>query len=31
MILRTDKLTVGYGKKTVVADINVMLMKGQFV
>jgi iron complex transport system ATP-binding protein len=31
MILRTDKLTVGYGKKTVVTDINVMLMKGQFV
>jgi iron complex transport system ATP-binding protein len=31
MILRADKLTVGYGKKTVVTDINVMLMKGQFV
>jgi iron complex transport system ATP-binding protein len=31
MILRTDKLTVGYGKKVVVSDINVMLIKGQFV
>jgi len=31
MILRTDKLTVGYGQKVVVSDINVMLMKGQFV
>jgi cobalamin transport system ATP-binding protein len=31
MILRTEKLIAGYGKKTVVADINVMLMKGQFV
>lgn len=31
MILRTDKLTVGYGKKVVVNDINVALMKGQFV
>lgn len=31
MMLRTDKLTVGYGKKTVVSDIDVMLMKGQFV
>jgi len=31
MILRTDKLTVGYGKRSVVSDINVMLMKGQFV
>jgi iron complex transport system ATP-binding protein len=31
MILRTDKLSVGYGKRMVVSDINVMLMKGQFV
>ncbi len=31
MILRTDKLKVGYGKKTVVDDINVTLLEGQFV
>jgi iron complex transport system ATP-binding protein len=31
MMLRTNKLTVGYGKEIVVADIDVMLMKGQFV
>lgn len=31
MILRTDKLTVGYGKKAVVNNIDVSLLKGQFV
>jgi iron complex transport system ATP-binding protein len=31
MILNTRKLRVGYGKKTVVADINIEAMKGQFI
>lgn len=31
MILHTDKLRVGYGRKTVVADINIALLQGQFV
>jgi len=31
MIIRTDKLKVGYGKKTVVSDINLALLAGQFV
>jgi iron complex transport system ATP-binding protein len=31
MILRTDKLAVGYGKKTVVGGIDIALLKGQFV
>jgi len=31
MIIRTDKLKVGYGKKAVVSDINLALMAGQFV
>jgi iron complex transport system ATP-binding protein len=31
MIIRTDKLRVGYGKKTVVNDIDIALLEGQFV
>ena len=31
MILRTDKLAVGYGKKTVVDGIDIALREGQFV
>jgi iron complex transport system ATP-binding protein len=31
MILRTDKLAVGYGKKTVVDGIDIALLEGQFV
>ena len=31
MILNTKKLRVGYGKKTVVADINIEAMRGQFI
>ena len=31
MILRTDKLAVGYGRKTVVGGIDIALLKGQFV
>jgi iron complex transport system ATP-binding protein len=31
MMLRADKLTVGYGKKAVVRDIDFALLKGQFV
>ncbi len=31
MILNTKNLRVGYGKKTVVADINIEAMKGQFI
>jgi iron complex transport system ATP-binding protein len=31
MILKTSKLSVGYGKKTVVADINIEILRGQFV
>ena len=31
MILRTDKLSVGYGKRTVVGGIDIALLKGQFV
>ena len=31
MIIRTDQLKVGYGKKVVVADINIALLEGQFI
>ena len=31
MILKTSQLNVGYGKKTVVSDINVEVLRGQFV
>lgn len=31
MILNTKNLRVGYGKKTVVADINIEALKGQFI
>ena len=31
MILNTRKLRVGYGKKTVVADIDIEAMRGQFI
>jgi iron complex transport system ATP-binding protein len=31
MMLRLDKLTVGYSKKAVVSDINAALLKGQFI
>ncbi len=31
MIIRTDKLNVGYGRKAVVTDINIALLAGQFV
>ncbi|MDD5190957.1 MAG: ABC transporter ATP-binding protein [Dehalococcoidales bacterium] len=31
MIIQTDKLKVGYGKKVVVDDINIALLEGQFI
>jgi iron complex transport system ATP-binding protein len=31
MILNTDKLTVGYGKKKVVTDISIKALEGQFI
>ena len=31
MVMETRNLTVGYGRKTVVADINQEMLKGQFV
>ncbi len=31
MIIRTDHLKVGYGKKIVVTDINIALLEGQFI